>query len=322
MEKPSFDVPILLLIFNRPDVTEQVFKEVRKLKPAKLFISADGPRANRPDDAENCRITREVITEHIDWQCEVQTLFQSKNLGCKYAVVAGLDWFFEQVEEGIVLEDDDIPDPSFFLFCKELLEKYRNDPRVMTIEGTSIQDKNPRFKNEDSYYFSRMPMGWGWAGWRRSWKLYDVEIKDWPEVKAAGTLREKFANPGAYERFARVWDDYYDGKINSYDGQMVFAFVKNDGVSITPNKNLVANIGFGAAATHLNKLDSKWANMQTFPVAFPLRHPKEIVINKSADDYLYREYFKLDKKLHHRMLRPFKNAFPGIYSAAKRILKK
>jgi len=318
---PSFDVPILFIIFNRPDITKRGFEAIRNIRPARLYVLADGPRKNRPDDIEKCKKSRDYVMSHIDWPCSIVTLFRDENLGCKGSVSAGLTWFFQQVEEGIVLEDDDVPDPSFFRYCKELLEKFRDDERVMCIDGTSVQDQNPNFRNADSYYFSRIPMGWGWASWKRAWKTYDVTMRAWPALCESGSLKKRFANAGAYERFAHSWDDYLAGTTDSYDGQWVFACVANDGLCIAPCRNLVTNIGFGEDATHTSTTkNSRWANLPTFPVQFPMKHPTKVAIDHKADAFLYRHFFGIDKKLRHQITRPIKNTFPGLYKNIKRFL--
>jgi hypothetical protein len=322
MESDTFDVPILMIIFNRPDVTTRVFEAVRAVRPKKLYVGADGPRRHRLDDVENCRLAREAITKNIDWPCELRTLFRDENLGGRLAVTGAFKWYFEQVAEGIVLEDDDLPDPTFFPFCKVMLEKYRNNPHVMTIEGTSIQDSNPCQQRDDSYYFSNIPMGWGWAGWRRTWEAYDPDVKQWPVLRDSGFIREKIDNAGAYERFARVFDDYHEGRLpDSYDAQIVFGSLSRNGLAVTPWRNLISNIGFGASASHTFDANSRWANMQTYPMQFPLRHPNDVVVNHAADAYLYREFFGVDKKLRYRLLRPIKNMFPKVYAKVKHFVK-
>lgn len=180
MSEFKLNVPVLLLIFNRPDTTQRVFHEIRGASPLQLFISADGPRENKPGEFEKCQITRDIVRQ-VDWDCEVYTNFRDKNLGCKIAVSSAIDWFFENVEEGIILEDDCLPSFSFFRFCEELLEKYRDDERIMQIGGTNLLSEWQR--SDDSYYFSKYGAIWGWATWRRAWQYYDVNMKLWPEVK-------------------------------------------------------------------------------------------------------------------------------------------
>jgi hypothetical protein len=178
------NTPVLFLIFNRPNTTEQVFEAIAKAKPRCLFVAADGPRTDKEGEAEKCQAVRDII-KRVDWDCEVKTLFREQNLGCKEAVSSAITWFFEQVEEGIILEDDCLPSDSFFSFCAELLEKYRDDKRIMMISGDNFQDGIQR--GDASYYFSSVPWIWGWATWRRAWRLYDREMQTFPSfVKAFG----------------------------------------------------------------------------------------------------------------------------------------
>ena len=181
--------PILLIIFARSECVRKVIASIRTARPSKIFIAQDAPRPNRPDDVENCRLARETTLAEIDWDCEIKTLFQEKNLGAGKGCAAAIQWFFENVEEGIVLEDDDLPEPSFFPYCAELLDKYRNDTRVMHIAGY-----NPLLKpvSDDSYYFSKLMHCWGFATWRRVIKQYDYKISSWHKLKKTGHMRTIF----------------------------------------------------------------------------------------------------------------------------------
>ena len=320
MKESAFQTPILFVVFNRPDATKLVFEEIRKIRPAFFYIAADGPRQNRLDDVEKCRKVREIVA-NIDWPCEVKTLFREKNLGCKKAESSAFDWFFGHVEKGIILEDDCLPNQSFFPYCEELLERYKDDKRVMHISGDNFLRKNSQFKRDESYYFSHIPHVWGWASWRRAWNLYDVEIKRWPEVKKLRALVPVFNNPGVYEYWSYVWDKYYANKIDSYDGQWVFACALYGGVCINPTVNLISNIGFGDDSTHTKNL--QWfANMHTETINFPLIHQKNVSVDYAADAFTFRELFGIDKKPLHRIIRPFKTAFPGFYQKIKRLFGK
>ena len=158
--------PVLFLIFNRPELTEKVFQKIQDAQPKYLFVAADGPRDNKYGEKDLCEKTRAVVLENITWECEVKTLFRTENLGCRTAVSSAINWFFENVEEGIILEDDTVPDNSFFSYCQALLEKYRNHEQIMMITGDNFQDGIKR--GNGSYYFSRYVHIWGWASWRRA----------------------------------------------------------------------------------------------------------------------------------------------------------
>lgn len=275
------NTPVALFIFNRPDLTAQVFSAIAAQKPSKLLIIADGPRINRPTEAEKCAKTRDIINK-IDWKCEVLTNFSDTNMGCRNRITSGLNWVFENVEEAIILEDDCVPAPTFFQFCEELLQKYRNDERVFQICGANFQDGIER--GNYSYYFSKLNYIWGWATWRRAWKNHDVDMKLWPEVKLAGLLM------GAGDsRFVDFWQqrfqDVYDRKVDTWDYQWVFTSWINGGLSIVPNVNLIKNIGFGPEATHTQDVSDKRSNSVVGNVSFPMKHLPYVVHNWNADSY-------------------------------------
>lgn len=316
----QFSTPILLVVFNRPDTTRPVFDAIRKIKPKYLFIAADGPRKTREDDTEKCRRVKEIFSD-IDWPCEVKTLFHEQNLGCKTAESSAFDWFFEHVDMGIILEDDCLPDQTFFRYCAELLEKYKDNEQVMHISGNNFQRGNSRFKCNESYYFSTLPNSWGWATWRRAWQKYDVDIKRWPKLRDSKKLERAFNNHGGYEYWSKVWDQYYRGEIDSWDGQWVLSCAENGGLCINPSFNLVTNIGWGEDATHC-KIENSNAKLETVSMTFPLKHPAKINVYKDADNYTIREVFRVDNKLHYRLVRPFKIVFPSFYSVAKKLFGK
>ena len=304
MRESIFTTPIVLMIFNRPAVIQQVFNEIRKISPAKLFVIADGPRRGMEDDVEQCAAARKIL-EQVDWECQVLKNYADVNLGCKLRVASGLDWVFSLVEEAIILEDDCLPHPTFFPFCQELLEGYRDDKRIMTISGNNFQYGQRR--TTDSYYFSRYPHVWGWATWRRAWKCYDVDMNLWPAVRAGrwlfdilGSRRadvkngqchfDVMASMKAIEYWYKIFDSTYEGKINTWDYQLVFASWLQNGLNIMPNVNLVSNIGFGADATH-TKVPGRCANMPVKAVVFPLQHPPFIIRDAAADDYTQATHY-------------------------------
>jgi len=169
----EFNTPILFLVFNRPNTTQRVFNVIRQVKPKQLFVAADGPRRDKGADEEKCEATREIVKQ-IDWDCEVKTLFREENLGCGKAVSSAITWFFENVEEGIILEDDCLPNLDFFGYCEELLDRYRDNREVMFIGGDNFQ-KGKKW-GDASYYFSAYNHVWGWATWKRTWDIYDFKL--------------------------------------------------------------------------------------------------------------------------------------------------
>lgn len=277
------ETPILFLIFNRPKETFLVFESIRQANPKILFVAADGPRPDKQDENEKCTRAREVV-QGVDWECEVKTLFREKNLGCKIAVSSAIDWAFSQASELIILEDDCLPDPSFFKFCRVLLERYRRDERVMMISGNNFQKGINR--TEDSYYFSKYCHTWGWATWRRAWEYYDVAMRTWPEFRRKGLMR--FAYDSIYEE--KFWIDVFEathrGLIDTWDFQWHYACRSQNGLAIIPGGNLVSNIGFGADATHTFGNGGWVANMPTQGIS-EVRHPSFVVRNLEADQYTF-----------------------------------
>lgn len=308
--------PILFLIFNRPDQTKRVFEEIRKARPTHLFIAADGPRLDRPDDIDKCKRSREVAT-NVDWPCEIKTLFQEKNLGCRNAPPTAISWFFDNVEAGIILEDDCLPDPSFFPFCAELLERYAKDERVMQISGDCFQDNNSKFSRANSYFFSTIPYLWGWASWRRAWQQYDPTMVGWPEVRSQETLRKVLTDPAVYSHWEYFLDSYYDRLKDSWDGPWVYACMMHNGLSINPTVNLIENIGFGSEATHTKDAESNLSKMSVSSLHFPLTHPKTMAPDTIADAFAFRHHFGINASLRQRILGPFKSRFPKTYRRIK-----
>lgn len=281
------DTPVALIIFNRPDCAAKVFEAIAQAKPKKLFVIADGPRPDRPGDIEKCAATRAVI-ERVDWDCEVLTDFSDVNLGCNLRVVTGLDWVFERVERAIILEDDCLPDQSFFPFCEELLERFRDDERVMMIGGVNFlgEWETPH----QSYYFSYFGGTWGWASWRRAWRLNDNEMKIWPAVLETRVLENMFPNPRHAAYWKEIFQNLYDEQVKStWDYQWLLACWANSGYRIFPDVNLVTNIGFRADATHTLS-ESPLANMPAARISFPLKHPPMMVRSAEADN-LIQELF-------------------------------
>jgi len=281
---PPLETPIALLIFNRPKETAKVLSSIRQVRPRQLFVVADGPRKDVPEDIENCALARAAI-DGVDWPCDVQTNYSVGNLGCRKRVSNGLDWVFALVEEAIVLEDDCLPEPSFFPYCENLLQRYRDNPKIMVISGANLFK---RFQaTEDSYYYSRYPLIWGWASWRRVWQQhYDVDIQRWPEMREQGWLN-RFLQPLECLYWGRLFDQVCNG-LDTWDYSLLFTCWLNDGLALHPRRNLVSNIGWGADATHTKDPDCALARLPSYPMTFPLRHPKRLERHAEADDRLER----------------------------------
>jgi hypothetical protein len=283
--------PVAFIIFNRPDTTELVFTEIAKAKPAKLLVVADGPRSGRKGEVEKCALTRSII-DRVDWDCEVLTNFSEINLGCKVRVSTGIDWVFKQVEEAIILEDDCLPDPTFFKFCQELLKRYRDDQRIGMISGDNLQFD--RLQNDESYYFTKYVHIWGWATWRDRWqKSYDVNLKKWPLIRDQGRIADIIPNRYEQNYWASIFDKVYKNKIDTWDYQWVFSNWVEGRINVAPSVNLISNIGFNRLdATHTTGSEAE-SNLPTLNIQFPLKHPAFHLINYANDQF---EFKKLNKR--------------------------
>jgi hypothetical protein len=274
--------PVLFIVFNRYDCTKRVFEAIQQYRPNKLYIAADGARPGVAEDMEKCQTVRDMVS-NITWPCEVKKLFRDTNLGMKHAVPGAISWFFEQEEEGIILEDDCLPNQSFFHFCQQLLAHYRNDHRIMHIAGTNLQFGNQR--GTASYYFSAIPSVWGWAGWRRAWKNYDLQMRLFDAFEKEGNLMEfVFTDPRVAQFALSLSKATYEGKIQTWDFPYAFSVIINNGLCITPNKNLVSNIGFQAGGTNTTNANDVHANIPVETIG-ELQHPAFFIPNRQADTY-------------------------------------
>ena len=248
------DAPILLVVFDRPDTTRQVFEAIRQVRPRQLFVAADGPREGVDGDGALCAAARSVATA-VDWDCDVQTLFREENLGCGVGPSSAISWFFDNVEAGVILEDDCVPDSTFFRFCEELLQYYSAVPKIMQISGANYLGGAKR--GHASYYLSRYAFSvGGWATWRRAWQYFD------------------------YEAVPEEW------RRHMWDAQWQLSVEKNGGLAVAPNVNLITNIGCGRAdATHTTEMDHPGANLSRHPMVFPLTHPRRLRRMDRYTDY-------------------------------------
>lgn len=269
MEQNAFEpVPVIFIVFNRPEVTMKTFARIRQARPSKLFIVADGPRADRSGEAEKCEQCR-AVEKMVDWDCEVNTNFAESNMGCKNRVASGITWAFQHVEEAIILEDDCVPSMSFFRFCREMLDRYRDDRRVMVISGSN-QDVCNEFPW--SYCFCKKLQMWGWATWKRAWDLFDVDMKIWEECRENEWLKNILTPEEYFERTNEL-QTTYEGYCDTWDYQFMLSAFLHHGLDIIPKVNMIRNIGFGPDATHTtNELDKAYFYLDE-EMEFPLTHP-------------------------------------------------
>jgi hypothetical protein len=307
-ENKGFGVPVALFNFNRPRMTRQVFEVVRKIKPKRLLLVADGPRVSRPEDVRLCAEVRAVF-DQIDWECEVSRNFSDTNLGSFKRNSSGLNWVFDTVEEAIIIEDDCIPSLSFFPYCEVLLEKYRDDPRVGIISGSNFGF--PKFgRKNDSYFFSAYAFSWGWASWRRTWQNVDLSMSWWEPMAGRKLLRTVFPENEESEYWYELYERIRLGKQNNaWDNQMFLSSLRHSQCSVIPQKNMVSNIGYGVDGTNCRDENSPFQNLKRHDMVFPLIHPIEVRRNAQVDHVLFRRVFRYRPKFWKRAMNKLLAAF-------------
>lgn len=293
MSDRELTTPVALFVYNRADKAEQVLDQISAVEPEQLLVVADGPRADADDDADRCEATREVVKEGIDWECDVAWNTAETNLGLKRRFATGLEWIFERQRAAIILEDDCVPNQSFFRFCSEMLDEYRNDERIWDISGSNhLGEWKPDYTD---YHFSNYGGIWGWATWRRAWECYDPKMELWADQEIRQRVRDVIADDNQADYVEYLYDRTYRGDIETWDYQWGFARHRNSGLSIVPSKNLVSNIGFGDDATNTQSEDAAMANVSREELSFPLEHPNYVAVDRAYD----RQFHKL-RPLSHR----------------------
>lgn len=285
--------PVVFLIFNRPPHTRLSFAAIAAARPARLYIVGDGPRSTHPDDVALVRETR-AIAESVDWPCKVTTNYSEMNLGCKRRVASGLDWVFDIEERAIIIEDDCVVDSSFFPYCDELLDVYRDNDAIHMVSGCNVL--HPRRLSAFSYYCSRCYHIWGWATWRRAWRDYDIDMLQWPRLRESHWLQDLLGDRKQARVAHEIFELAYSGHISTWDFQWVLAGWIHERVSTIPTTNLVRNIGYGEQATNEHDANSPVGALSTVPLSFPLRHPPEVGVLTEADiaewPLAYPEWFQ------------------------------
>ncbi len=306
---------VLMLVFNRPDVTEQVFQAVRNARPPRLYVAADGPRPGRSQDEETTAKVREVFKQ-VDWPCEVHTRFLTENLGCRNAVSSAIDWFFSKEEQGIVLEDDVLPSPAFFSYCDTMLERYKHDERVFSVVGNNLVE--PWYQHPESYFFSKVFFVWGWASWRRAWQHYDVNMAAWPNTRLqVNALPYKPKQKLHHAYWDLVFDLTFKNQISTWDHQWTFAHWENDAVCVTPANNLVRNIGFGADATHTSGSDPVYVELLQVAQQFvPGVSSPPVVDNRTYYEHMSKIVLGISVITWVRL---YLRRFPAVFAQLKKI---
>lgn len=285
--------PVAIIIFNRLEHTRRLLAALSRVRPQSLYVIADGPRDVR--DKDPCAAVRALIDE-IDWPCNVEKDYAETNLGCRRRVETGLDWVFSQVGEAIILEDDVIPDPSFFPYCEELLERYRGDSRVHTIRGFSALGK--KLTTPSSYYLSRWHSIWGWATWDYAWEQYDGQMAAWPDLRNSGWLEELLPEKEMVSVMRYLFDMTHANPGDEWGNQWAFAGLKNRSFALAPTQSLTTNIGFGVEGTHLKNNNHPRSVIRATEMQFPLKHPDQLEINHVADmDEWSGSYLPLRRRL-------------------------
>lgn len=310
--KGGFGVPVALFNFNRPHLTRQVFEVVRQIKPRRLLLVADGPRASKPDDARLCAEVRAIFDE-IDWECEVSRNFSDTNLGSFKRNSSGLNWVFDTVEEAIILEDDCIPSLSFFRYCEELLERYRNDPKVSIISGSNFNYPRTEQKN-DSYFFSSYGASWGWASWRRVWQQVDLSMSWWEPEAGREMLRALFPQTAEWQHWHRVYESIRSGEMkNAWDYQLLLSCFRHSQYRVIPRVNLISNVGFGIDATHCTDESSSLNAIPRGELEFPLVHPKDVRLSALVDHAIFCTHYQIRpptlwQRVKNKLVKTFKRA--------------
>ncbi len=315
----KLSTPVALILAPRMDTVVPVLEAIKNANASILYVVADAGWS--PKTVENFKRVKELIAK-IDW-CEVHTNYADENMGAKMRLASGISWVFEHEERAIILEHDCLPDPSFFHYCENLLEYYANDNRIMHIGGNNFFKRfGSDYESPDSYFFTHVPHIWGWATWRRAWQYYDVNITKWPEAQKRKLLYSVFKDDAVAFRWENRFQEYYENRINSWDGQWTFTVLSQGGLSINPNVNLVSNIGFGSEALSCKDENDPLANISSEQMSFPLKHPPFVIIDKYADTFVAKRVFHINETYIQRVKWYVKKNHPRLYHMFKRLTRR
>ena len=304
----SEKAPVILIIYNRPDLTQKILTAISQYRPDRLYIIADGPK--NKEDNELCTQTRSIV-EKIDWDCVIRKNYSKVNLGCGKRISSGISWAFESCDRAIILEDDCLPAPGFFDFCERLLDFYKFDERVGMISGNSFVDAS---NIEFSYYFSCFPHMWGWATWKRVWANFDLQIEKWPNVRDTKLIFDKTGSSYYAQRWMNIFDCVFTGQIDTWAYPFVLMFWLQNYLSIVPKENLVSNIGFNERATHTKNSQSVYSNSPLGRVELPLSHPQDIMRDFERDFQDLLLAFGEKPNIRHKVKRYLKNKIKDCYA--------
>lgn len=281
----SLETPVVMIIYNRPENTQEVFDQIAMMEPSELLVVADGPKDKQPGDEDRCRSAREV-TEAVDWECDVSREYADSNLGLRKRFQTGLNWVFNEVEEAIILEDDCLPSQSFFRFTEDLLEEYRNDERVMDISGSN--HLGTWKDSSQDYHFTRYGGIWGWATWADQWEKYRANMEGWDNPEIRNLVRAYIGDEDQWPYIRHLYQRTAKGSIETWDYQWGFTRAVNWGLTATPSRNLISNIGFGEEATNTTAEESSITGVSRHELEFPIE-----IRDTVASDFAYdRTYFK------------------------------
>ena len=292
----SCQVPVLFLVFNRPEHTCASLERIRTASPPRLYVHCDAARPQIAGEAEKVESVRAIIQEKIDWPCEIKTLYRTENQGLREGVSGAIDWFFEQESYGIVLEDDCVPDPSFFPFCAELLERYKDDEQIMHIGCSNLVEAHTEGL-DSSYIFSRFSFVWGWAGWRRAWKKMSLSLEGLDAYRQSGHICQLIDNPWAQEYMMDKFQVTSRRENNSWAYAWFYSILKNNGLCIVPSVNLIQNTGVGEAGATNTTKQNTLARRPARQMNFPLRHPG----SRKPHPELERLFFYVSQKSRFRL---------------------
>lgn len=291
MDEFVFQTAVVFCVFNRLETTRKVFEVIRNAKPPRLYIIADAARESVPGEREKVDAVRKYIEGNIDWECEVFQNYASANMGCGKRIPDGISWVFEREEQAIILEDDCVPDLSFFRYCQEMLEYYKDDERILMISGNNPYAKC--YQSSEDYLFSKVPFIWGWATWRRAWKLYDYDLKSLPENRKNPIFKQIFPLR-AYWAYMAEFETVYRHKFDAWDYQWLYTAIINDKLCIVPAENHVLNVGICEDSTHTSELP-EWMAYEIREVHFPIKHREEVSWDREFD----QGYFRIANKHGH-----------------------